>query len=399
MHEHTGRIDLCYFGHIGRWDDQNPYYWYGQPSSPEILFRIANSKPYGLTITDIAGSIGSRPEDIQEQLSAMTGLGMLSEKDGGYSICFSVILERDIPIIRDLAVSVAHRLARVLLDHEEDLRALAAGIGSSKQFGTARILYHTIGCDTLDGAALDDLADMGIMATSHPRPGGRDYILQGFEHSDEVSGLSGNLLCSCNRAGTQQMQFISFGDSNGERKDFFRFLRLKDQRGPAEACRQLKLSHNPIMEKPEELILRSCADVILRAAQPEASTDALSSEERNAADFLQELDYITISSTGAIRLRVPFFRTQDRDVINGITERAMELVKPLLAVELTGLSDKLAGLTSLLHGVDEREMANELWHQVFGRMNEELVNEGLLAKPEYIPGEGRYFRALYAGGI
>ncbi|MBD3277443.1 MAG: hypothetical protein GF388_04000 [Candidatus Aegiribacteria sp.] len=391
----TGRIDLYYFGDIGKWDDNNPYFWYRKPYSPEILFQIASSKPYERGIEDIAASIGRKPQDIQEQVSAMTDLSMLSEKQRKYSTSFSIMLERDIPMVRELAESVSRSLAQVILDHQEEFRTLAAGIDSSKEFGTCRILYHTIGCDTLDGAALDALADMGIMATSKEQPGGRNYILQGFQESEALEKLSGNLLCSCNRTGTEELHFVSFGDSDGARKDLFRFLRLKDQLGPAEACRRLSLEQNPITEMPEERILHSCAGVILKALRPEASTGMLSSEERHAAAFLQELEYISVDGKGAIIPVVPLFKPHDRKKIDGIANRVLELILPLLEVEFAILADKLPGLSSIDHGVDEKEIANELWHQVFGRMNEQLVNEGLFKQPRRIEGEGRFFRALY----
>ncbi|NOQ23714.1 MAG: hypothetical protein GQ565_13840 [Candidatus Aegiribacteria sp.] len=61
---------------------------------------------------------------------------------------------------------------------------------------------------------------------------------------------------------------------------------------------------------------------------------------------------------------------------------------------VTGLAP-LDDLTSVLHGIDEKEIANELWHQVFGNINEYLVREGILLTPEHKIGEGRYFQALY----
>ena len=390
----TGKIDLYYFGDIGAWDDLNPYYWYRKPSSPEILFAVAGSSPYELNINDIAGIIDRKPEAVRRQISAMAGIGMLSEKEGKYSTSFSVVLERDVPILRELAERTACSLSEVLLDHGEELKALAENISCSEEFGTARVLYHAIGCDTLDGTALEALADMGIMAISKEQPGGRNYILQGFERSATVEEMSSGLLCSCNSTGNHQVQFISFGDTKGDRKDLFRFLRMKDQLGPSEACRQLNLSPNPIMENPEEHILELCSSIILKAP----SADTLASE-RHAAAFLQELEYISVDSTVSVALKVPFFRTQDRDAITAISERVMELMVPILEVEFANLPDKLPGLSSLDHVVDGKEIANELWHQVFGRINEELVRDGLLAKPKHILGEGRYFRALYASGI
>ena len=59
------------------------------------------------------------------------------------------------------------------------------------------------------------------------------------------------------------------------------------------------------------------------------------------------------------------------------------------------LSKTVCGLKSVVHGVAYSEIGNELWHQVFGNINEYLVNHGLFSNPELIEGQGRYLRALY----
>lgn len=40
------------------------------------------------------------------------------------------------------------------------------------------------------------------------------------------------------------------------------------------------------------------------------------------------------------------------------------------------------------------EVANEIYHSIFGEVNEALVRSGLVAEPEAISGEGRYFRSF-----
>jgi hypothetical protein len=51
-------------------------------------------------------------------------------------------------------------------------------------------------------------------------------------------------------------------------------------------------------------------------------------------------------------------------------------------------------LTPVRHKVDIKETANELWHQIFGAVNEYLVKEGVVASPNYIEGQGKYLRSL-----
>jgi len=41
------------------------------------------------------------------------------------------------------------------------------------------------------------------------------------------------------------------------------------------------------------------------------------------------------------------------------------------------------------------EVANEMWHQIFGYTNEYLVKCGFVQEPEYEDGQGRYLQAIY----
>lgn len=62
---------------------------------------------------------------------------------------------------------------------------------------------------------------------------------------------------------------------------------------------------------------------------------------------------------------------------------------------IDNLSIDLPDLTAVRHGVEFRDIANELWHLMFGAANEYLVNKGFYAKPEYRAGEGRYLQCIH----
>ncbi|MBQ9263879.1 MAG: hypothetical protein IJ189_06655 [Clostridia bacterium] len=50
--------------------------------------------------------------------------------------------------------------------------------------------------------------------------------------------------------------------------------------------------------------------------------------------------------------------------------------------------------TATKHNVSTKEIANECWHILFGRMNELLVSNGLVAAPPFKEGEGRYLQSI-----
>jgi hypothetical protein len=61
---------------------------------------------------------------------------------------------------------------------------------------------------------------------------------------------------------------------------------------------------------------------------------------------------------------------------------------------IDNLGKTIPNLTPLKHGVEFKDIANELWHLMFGATNEYLANAGFFAKPEHRAGEGRYFQCI-----
>lgn len=51
-------------------------------------------------------------------------------------------------------------------------------------------------------------------------------------------------------------------------------------------------------------------------------------------------------------------------------------------------------LTAVSHGVAVKDIANEIYHLIFGEVNELLVQSGFVSPPPHYPGEGRYFKSF-----
>lgn len=76
--------------------------------------------------------------------------------------------------------------------------------------------------------------------------------------------------------------------------------------------------------------------------------------------------------------------------IEGIVERCLGNAMADTLLTLAGSIH----ITAVQHGVNRMEIANELYHIVFGFINEELVTRGIVAAPQNIPGEGRYYKCI-----
>ncbi len=52
-------------------------------------------------------------------------------------------------------------------------------------------------------------------------------------------------------------------------------------------------------------------------------------------------------------------------------------------------------LTPNMNEVPYKDTANEIWHIIFGLINEELIKEGIVAEPNSYIDEGRYLKCIY----
>ncbi|MCK5132231.1 MAG: hypothetical protein KAR40_08795 [Candidatus Sabulitectum sp.] len=195
---------------------------------------------------------------------------------------------------------------------------------------------------------------------------------------------------------TPDVSFVSFGDANGNRQDLFRFIKqVNPCLNEVTANRNLNLSYIHILEKQNRNLTQLCADVVKKVIGCGKSISSFSDEEKDALKFLEQLRYVESDESGAVRITVPLFDAAADAVIGEISSYLMEIIKNEVADEFSNLKGRMRGSTSVLHGIDEKEIANELWHQVFGNINEYLVREGLFPVPEHRIDEGRYFQALY----
>ncbi|MCK5116875.1 MAG: hypothetical protein KAR44_09765 [Candidatus Aegiribacteria sp.] len=396
----SNRIDLYNFGDGGGdFDKNNPFYWYKQKWAPEILFEIANANSYKLTKCDIASKLGTSPVDLDELLSNMEKIGMVTKKQDKYSVSFFVILEKDLPIIDNLSSAIALRLSQKILRYKQEIQNYTSKIKCLDEFGYGRILYHVIGCDIFDGTSFSEFSKRGILSISKPQYGHRDYILIGFEQNEIVACSSDKILCSRNCKGAGSVEFASFGDSNGNRQDMFRFMRqVISQLIDITPNLSLNSSYIHILEQQNQHLAQVCAELVTKVLNGEKSVSSFSDEEKDALKFLEEFKYIEIDESGGVRVVVPLFDGDDAKAIDDVSNYLIELIGDDVAREFSDLKVKMQGLSALSHGVDEKEIANGLWHQVFGNINENLVLEGLFASPESRTGEGRYFQAIYIRG-
>lgn len=277
-----------------------------------------------------------------------------------------VFLREDAGALSGAFQAAATQLAALLEAHRPTLWALADRLANG--FPAPLNLYHIICGMVLDGDMFDDLCELGVIATGRAHASGFDYIAVLYEKCAELDAFSNGLLCSWNRLTDGSMALQSFGDSAGHRFDPYRYFRLKEAGRLTGRFAQIRMPDKAeLFHAARNLIDNNACDPI-------------------ALDALEAFGYARDG-----HIHVPVYREDDRPVISEISH----LVRSVLVAPVSRiLSHCHLDITPVRHGVSPAETANELYHILFGLMNEEFVRSGLVAEPLLRPVEGRYWQSI-----
>jgi len=387
------KIELYHYGDCGGFDDYNPFKVYAGEGIPEVLYLIGREKPYTLTVDDIVLKLKCDKELLKEHLETMKSLVMIDEIDGYYSTKFTIIVEDDLEAINDFSKDVSVKLADSIISKQEELKALCRTLSCFNDFETNELLYHIIGCMILDGSAIEELANQGYFRCSKEQVDDRDYILFGFEKSALVDEFSEGILCSCNNYRTDLLSFVSFGDAAGNRNDFFRFERqVIKQINQMKSSNNTKQSYLNLLQNHHKETGLKCAHLIMRILNGEVHENEYKSDDDLYLEYLQSFNYIE-KKNQKYHITVPVFLEQDMGVIKTIHDLVMKDFLLHLSEAFSKTHERL-DISSVKHGVDIKEILNEMWHQIFGHVNEALVIKKLFKTPDYFEGEGRYLKCI-----
>lgn len=287
-----------------------------------------------------------------------------------------VFLKRDATILHKEVAEKAAALTDMLVIKCSEFQAAISKIRNG--FSAQENLYHVLCGMVFDGYFFDYLCSTDALATSRVHPSGLDYLSVIYEDCPELKTLSDDLLCSYNRLANDKCALQSFGDGQGNRFDFYRFFRLLEQGNP-----------EPKFRQAEQLLLKAFGKADKDALLSQALLLVLNG--KCEPDVLRLLECFGYAKDG--KLCVPVYRPEHRQYIMEIASIAEQAIGDAIAQALLEIANS-ADLTAAKHGVNPLEITNELYHILFGSINDELVRRGIVAQPRYLPGEGRYLRCV-----
>jgi len=391
----TGKLDLFYFGDIGKEDASNPAYVCAQEYAAEILYLIASRAPYELSQAEIARFLGVEQETMQPIVASLLGIKAVECKDDTYRICFPVFLQGDVQQMKGMLSSASDAIAGTLERLKSQLVPIAQRFRCHRQFSIGRILYHVI-CDSVfDDMAFACFEKEKLLCISKPQPGNRDYLMIGYEACEEVAQSSNLLLCSSNNYACDGIRFNSFGDSCGRRKDMYRFTRIFDSE-PHELAQFLDRSEDigMLLSSDMKSIASRCSSMVKRMVSTDVYWTDLA-EDAETALLLSELGYVSgRQENNHISMMVPVFYQDEQPLITAVGDIVLPQIDNAVKRAFDSFSLRTGDFTAVKHMVDIKEIGNELWHQIFGLTNEHLVRTGFVDQPPHIDGQGRFFRSI-----
>lgn len=397
MIKNKRKLNFYYFGEIGNYDEYNPAFVCSKEHAAEILFLIAEKEPFSISKHDIVKYLNIKEVVVEEIINSLKFIDAIDIKADTYRIKFPVFLEKDVieteKYINDIGQVVGSRI----IELKDILHKKVLELNCSNYHSFERILYHIV-CDKIfDGTAFDFFTERNTFCASKIQPGNRDYIIVAYEDSSLVEKHSNKLLCSSNNYRSGGYTFNSFGDSDGLRKDMYRFFRLvQSSVSHASLFDKVNVVYNSILDNSNREVAFECGELISNILNKSVKYNELTEKKKGISKFLEELEYITINSLDdTISVLVPvFYSCEIKTIITDMSEIILRNIFPVVKEIFDSFETNASNLTSVRHRVDIKETANELWHQIFGAANEYLVKEGFVELPVNIDGQGRYLRSI-----
>ena len=345
------------------------------------------------TKAEIAAALGDQPFTVDD----MVAVGLLREQDGEYWIDFNLLRVEDQLRILEVSEPFGRQLASAVLEHRNELEAIAQGHNQPGQDLSAEFLYFVLGCFSLDWDGLDLTEEKGWRLgaqrqidddafTPWAKEQGAGISRRGFywgSHNAEVEGV----------------KLTTFGDHHSLPRfalpDLF-WRNATSFRGYDELEEETRAA-NRMFAVYEPDISADVARVMMELGSRAQEVETLSAGtgiDRTKLEpilaFLEAAEYIEPAGD-AWQAKALVLQAEDAERVAAMVGLGREIMLAWHEEHYESIRESLADLTPLRNGVPFERVYTEIWHFVFGFANRILVEEGLFADPY---GEGRRYQGF-----
>lgn len=326
----------------------------------------------------------------KNKIDDLIDIGLIKEENGVILIDSPIFIEEDTYFLQTCFENSVKNIISEIDKAKKDFYNLSENIVNG--FSVQENLYHILCGAIFDGYFFDFISEKGLVSTSRIHKSGLDYIIVVYEKSEKLDRFSRKLLCSYNRYSDGKTTLQSFGDADGNRVDFFRFSKLLERKDISDDNLKLKniekiwVNIENKLKKSNKLYLdKSVKTFILE----ELNGFLLNKNcDNDCMSLFREFNYIKAND-----IAVPVFKRGDFETIMRIEKLLEETIYHMISEALAS-DDLIKHLYCNHHGVDSKEIYNELYHVLFGQINQGLVDSRFVANPNTFAGQGRYLKSI-----
>ena len=312
-------------------DNNNPRIILNDPSVFQVLSDIINCLPNSIDINQYSN---------KEIINRLLTIEVIKLHDNKLSLNIPIFIEKDLPILKRY-ISLASKKIYYSIAQQTDV--LIKTIHQIQNGFPDQInLYHMLCGYIFDGTIFDELVKHNLITTHKIHQDSSDYLIIMYEKCKSLSIYSNKLLCSYNRLTTSYGTFSSFGDCEY-------------------SADELGLAFHSLVNR-----------------------------NKISENFISIFDQLGYTKGGIIN--VPVYYPDDFKVGDEVSKIVIDACSQTL-IECLNLLSREQNLLSIQHNIDVRDIANEIYHLIFGTVNELLVQHNIVAQPEYYPNEGRYLKS------
>lgn len=348
------------------------------PGAQRVLSALARSPGRARRAADL------HDQEAAGALKDLISLGIITEDSPGqFRLAWPLWKEEDGRLLEESSGDIVSSLAAEIGVRWSLISSHLDAMSSTRLSGRGRAACFVLGCMALDWGVIYGLAARGLLSLGRNFENGSEYLLNLYQEDYQPDAG----YCSSHNRRVGQYFFTTFGSDAGYRlglpdlmpssggwseSEHPTFTRYRERY--QELARELD-------DEPTALAGDLLEDLV-RTGRP-ARPSPLS-------QFLRDTGYLD----DALRPRLPVILESDADSVSACVKTVVEAVIPTVP----DIKRALAGLSPVVAGLSWELCLMEIWHFLFGRLNQLLAQQGLFEvdEPQY-PGQGIYISAVTAG--
>jgi len=322
-------------------------------------------------------------DEVVKHLNELTRCGLVREVDGLYRPTFAIFTLKDQRILQPLIDDLVSDIVKVVKDNKERLQETIDNLSIVKKgLRFADLEYIVLGAITLDYEGLEVFSEEDMLIKSKKMPGGGGYVFAGFEVG--LIDLRESWMWGHNGV-FGKYWFSSHGKlpPRGRRVAFPDLAWLWYEGG---------VSLNDIESKTIEIgrILEALLheDLTLKDLHKELDID----EPSLAVDLtmLLILGYVTVLNGKIWRLNIPVFTPEDYENIKSLSRLILRTVANNFKSKKDVITKYYNKTPPARNGIPLKEAFNQIYHLVFEKALNKLIESNIIKGPSLRPDGGRY---------